>query len=59
MYKKIFAKACAAHQLTLPDDVFDDDCRDKVQREKGLELAAYQPEVHHGPGGCVVPRSAG
>jgi DNA polymerase III delta prime subunit len=43
MYKKIFIRACAAHQLTLPDDVFEM-IVEKIQVEKQLELAAYQPK---------------
>jgi SpoVK/Ycf46/Vps4 family AAA+-type ATPase len=43
IYRRIFDKECARHGLTLPNDVFDLIVR-KLKKEKGLELAAYQPK---------------
>jgi hypothetical protein len=42
LYKRIFEKECVRQGLTPPNDLFDSIVY-KITREKGLELAAYQP----------------
>jgi hypothetical protein len=42
LYRRIFEKECARQGLTPPGELFDL-IVDKLTREKGLELAAYQP----------------
>ena len=41
-YRRIFEDACAQHNLTLPDEVFDGIVHN-ICTEKGIDLAAYQP----------------
>jgi hypothetical protein len=43
IYRRIFDKECARQGLTLSGDVFDLIVR-KLKKEKGLDLAAYQPK---------------
>jgi hypothetical protein len=42
IYRRIFDKECAAQRLTLPDELFDLIVQ-KLRKDKGLDLAAYQP----------------
>jgi len=42
-YQRIFLGECESHGVTMPDDVFRY-IVEKITREKGLELAAYQPK---------------
>jgi energy-coupling factor transporter ATP-binding protein EcfA2 len=42
LYKQIFLKECKAHAMTLQDEVFDAVVY-KIQQEKRLELACFQP----------------
>jgi len=42
LYRQIFDKECNAHGLALTDEMFESIVY-KIQVEKGLELAAYQP----------------
>jgi hypothetical protein len=42
LYRQIFAKECERHNMTLTDQMFDLFVH-KIQVEKKLELAAYQP----------------
>jgi hypothetical protein len=42
LYKRIFEKECVRQGITPPTDLFDF-IVDKITKEKGLELAAYQP----------------
>ena len=42
VYKRIFAGACAKHGITLSDELFDEIVR-RIQQDKGMDLAAYQP----------------
>ena len=41
-YRRIFEKECARNGLTLPDGAFDAIVT-KLKKDKGLDLAAYQP----------------
>ncbi len=41
-YRRIFDQECKSHGMTMPDDVFAV-IVNKVQKEKGLERAAFQP----------------
>jgi energy-coupling factor transporter ATP-binding protein EcfA2 len=41
-FRRIFEQECRRHGIPLPDDIFAA-IVDKITREKGLELAAYQP----------------
>jgi hypothetical protein len=43
LYKKIFEKECERHGMILPDELFNFVVH-KLTKEKGLELAAYQPK---------------
>jgi hypothetical protein len=42
-YRRIFATECARQSLALPDELFDSIVL-KLRKDKGLELAAYQPK---------------
>jgi hypothetical protein len=42
IYRRIFEKECARQRLTLPNEVFDF-IVNKLKKEKGLELAGFQP----------------
>ena len=42
LYKRIFEKECERQGLTFPDELFDSIVQ-RITKEKGLELAAYQP----------------
>jgi energy-coupling factor transporter ATP-binding protein EcfA2 len=42
-FRRIFETECARHDLTLSSETFDSIVH-KIQKEKGLELAAYQPK---------------
>ena len=42
-YRRIFQKECARQGMTLPDDAFNAIVQ-KLQKEKGVELAAFQPK---------------
>jgi SpoVK/Ycf46/Vps4 family AAA+-type ATPase len=42
LYKRIFAKECNAHGMPLSEETFESVVH-KIQTEKQLELAAYQP----------------
>ena len=42
LYRQIFTKECKTHGIHLPDETFETIVH-KIQREKQIELAAYQP----------------
>jgi hypothetical protein len=42
-FRRIFEQECERHGISLPDDIFSAIVH-KITREKGLELAAYQPK---------------
>ena len=42
VYKRIFTGACAKHGIVLSDELFDEIVR-RIQEDKGMDLAAYQP----------------